>query len=87
MRNSGGYGLDIKNVYYKEIVPSVDKTRQYFIACSDVDWNDGKGLREKVIYILVIRNGQLRYYPAHILPEDIDEVFTAINRLKEKCKL
>ncbi|RSD20625.1 hypothetical protein [Mesobacillus subterraneus] len=76
--------FEIKKIHGTEIIPSVDPTRKYYIECADVDWKDGKGIREKVIYTLIIRNNTPQYYPAHILPDDLDSVMDVVAMLKGK---
>jgi hypothetical protein len=80
-------GLDIHKTYSERRIPSSEPTREYFIACSDVNWNDGKGIRKKVIYTLVIRNNKIEYYPAHILPNDLDQVLNAIEEIRKDCNI
>lgn len=49
-RRNSYSGFEIIKIHGTEIISSVDPTRQYYIECADVDWKDGKGVRERVIY-------------------------------------
>ncbi|MPM71409.1 hypothetical protein SDC9_118374 [bioreactor metagenome] len=77
-------GLNYGKRYCEKIIPSVVEGRSYHVICDDVNWGDGGGKREKVIYLKVERYGKIQRYTSHIMPEDLNAVMEAMSEIKEK---